>query len=119
MNDRVCLVTGGTHGIGQATALALAERGAQVLVHGRDGERAQAVAAAIVRATGNPQVRAVQADFARLEEVRRLARELTDSLPALHVLISNAAVLDAARRKSAQGYDLTFAVNHLAPFLLT
>jgi NAD(P)-dependent dehydrogenase (short-subunit alcohol dehydrogenase family) len=119
MNDRVCLVTGGTHGIGRATALALAARGAQVLVHGREREQAQAVAAAIVRASGNPRVHGVHADFARLEEVRRLARELTDRLPALHVLINNAAVMDGARRKSAEGYDLTFAVNHLAPFLLT
>ncbi len=73
----------------------------------------------ISRDTGNPEVRFVQADFAQLAQVRRLAQELQSLLPRLDVLINNAAVMAAARARSAEGYDLTFAVNHLAPFLLT
>ena len=119
MNARICLVTGATHGIGLATARALAASGASVLVHGRDLSRARAVAGDISRDTGNPGVRFVQADFAQLAQVRRLAHELQSQLPRLDVLINNAAVMAAARARSADGYDLTFAVNHLAPFLLT
>jgi retinol dehydrogenase 12 len=119
MNGRVCIVTGATHGIGRATARTLAASGATVLVHGRDLARARAVAEDISRDTGNPEVRFVQADFAQLAQVRRLAQELQSLLPRLDVLINNAAVMAAARARSAEGYDLTFAVNHLAPFLLT
>jgi NAD(P)-dependent dehydrogenase (short-subunit alcohol dehydrogenase family) len=119
MNGRICIVTGATHGIGRATARALAASGATVLVHGRDLARARAVAEDISRDTGNPEVRFVQADFAQLAQVRRLAQELHSLLPRLDVLINNAAVMAAARARSAEGYDLTFAVNHLAPFLLT
>jgi len=118
MNDRVCVVTGATHGIGRATAHQLAQRGATVIVHGRDAGRAAAVAEDIARSTGNPRVRAVQADFAELAQVRRLAGEL-DAQGAVHVLINNAALMPATRARSADGYELTFAVNHLAPFLLT
>jgi retinol dehydrogenase-12 len=119
MNDRICVVTGATHGVGLATARALAARCATVVVHGRDAARARSVAADISRASGNPDVRFVQADFAQLAQVRRLARELHEQLPAVHVLINNAAVMPAAPARSADGYDLAFAVNHLAPFLLT
>jgi len=119
MNGKYCLVTGATHGIGVATAAALAAAGAHVLVHGRDLARARAVAAQLSRATGNPHVSAVQADFARLTEVRRLAAELAASLPRLDVLVNNAGMMSAQRATSADGYELTFAVNHLAPFLLT
>jgi retinol dehydrogenase 12 len=119
MNGKICLVTGATHGIGLATARALAANGATVLVHGRDLGRARAVAGDISRDTGNPEVRFVQADFAQLAQVRRLAHELQSQLPRLDVLINNAGVMAAAHARSAEGYDLTFAVNHLAPFLLT
>ncbi len=119
MNGRICVVTGATHGVGLETARALAAGGALVVVHGRDLGRARGVAADIARETGNPEVRAVQADFAALAQVRRLAQELTASLPRLDVLINNAGMMSARRERSAEGYDLTFAVNHLAPFLLT
>jgi NAD(P)-dependent dehydrogenase (short-subunit alcohol dehydrogenase family) len=119
MNDKVCLVTGATNGIGLETARALVSSGATVLVHGRDLTRARAVAEELARTTGNPRVRAVQADFARLADVRQLAHELNASLPRLDVLVNNAGMMSATRGRSAEGYDLTFAVNHLAPFLLT
>ena len=119
MNGKICLVTGATHGIGLATARALAASGATVLVHGRDLARARTVAEDIGHDTGNPQVRFVQADFAQLAQVRRLAQELQAQLPRLDVLINNAGVMAAVHTRSADGYDLSFAVNHLAPFLLT
>jgi retinol dehydrogenase 12 len=119
MNDKICLVTGATHGIGLESARALATAGASVLVHGRDKARAADVAAMLARTTGNPRVSAVQADFARLVDIRRLAQELDAQLPRLDVLINNAGMMSAVRATSAEGYDLTFAVNHLAPFLLT
>jgi len=118
MNGRICVVTGATHGVGLSTARALAALGATVVLHGRDLERARALAGDIGRSTGNREVRAVQADFAELAQVRRLAQEL-DNLPRLDVLINNAGMMSAARARSAEGYDLTLAVNHLAPFLLT
>ena len=119
MNGRVCVVTGATHGVGLATAHALAALGATVLVHGRDLARARAVAADITRQTGNTELRAVQADFAHLAQVRRLGEELDATLPRLDVLINNAGMMSGVRARSADGYELTFAVNHLAPFLLT
>jgi len=119
MNGRICVVTGATHGVGLATAHALAALGASVVLHGRDLDRARAAAADIVRDSGNTEVRAVQADFAELGQVRRLAQQLSAQLPRLDVLINNAGMMSAARARSADGYDLTFAVNHLAPFLLT
>ena len=119
MNDKICLVTGATHGIGFATARALAHSGAQVLVHGRDLARTRAAAQTLSRESGNSAVTAVQADFASLADVRRLGQELSSSLPRLDVLINNAGMMSATAGTSADGYDLTFAVNHLAPFLLT
>jgi NAD(P)-dependent dehydrogenase (short-subunit alcohol dehydrogenase family) len=118
INGRVCVVTGATHGIGLETARALAARGAVVLVHGREPERTRAVCEELSRDTGNPEVRGVHADFAHLAQVRRLAQELA-ALPRLEVLINNAGVMPAAHARSADGYELALAVNHLAPFLLT
>ena len=118
MNGKTCLVTGATHGIGRVTARALADAGATVLVHGRDAALGAAVTAAIARESGNPRVRFVRADFMHLDEVRELAAELA-RLPRLDVLVNNAGLMDAPRRCTAEGYDATFAVNHLAPFLLT
>jgi len=118
MKGKTCLVTGATHGIGLATARALARAGADVVLHGREPARTRALADALARESGRA-VRAVQADFARLADVRALGAELDASLPRLDVLVNNAGLLARRRATSADGYELTFAVNHLAPFLLT
>jgi retinol dehydrogenase 12 len=119
MNGKTCLVTGATHGVGLATARALAAQGATLLLHGRDAELGRRLAAQIGRESGNPAVRFVRADFMHLDEVRELAAELA-RLPRLDVLINNAALMDGRQRRcTAEGYDATFGVNHLAPFLLT
>lgn len=115
----ISLVTGATGGIGAATARGLAALGATVLVHGRDPAKGEAIVKQIVRATGNTRVRFVQADLASLADVRRLALELDQSLPRLDVLVLNAAVACAHRELTQDGYEKTFAVNHLSHFLLT
>jgi NAD(P)-dependent dehydrogenase (short-subunit alcohol dehydrogenase family) len=121
LTGRTILVTGSTSGIGLATAEALARMGAAVIVHGRNADKAKRVVTGLIRATGNQQVSFVQADFASLADVRRLAEELDARLPRLDVLINNAgtAVIGRSRTLTGDGYEMTFAVNHLAPFLLT
>ena len=116
---KTILVTGSTDGIGRATALALAERGCAVIVHGRNEARASIAAGEIADATGNRQVTPVAADFAALAEVRALAERILCTCPRLDVLINNAGIAVRRRGTSADGYESTLAVNHLAPFLLT
>jgi NAD(P)-dependent dehydrogenase (short-subunit alcohol dehydrogenase family) len=103
------LITGATDGLGRAVAAELAARGADVLVHGRDRGRLDAVAREIGAAGAH------LADFASLADVRRLAGEVR----GLDVLVNNAGVFVPERRLSADGLELTFQVNHLAGFLLT
>lgn len=112
------LVTGATDGIGLATAEALARQGHRVLMHGRNATKGHAAVAAVRAAAGNDEVRFVQADFACLAEVRNLAEELR-ALPRLDVLINNAGCINLSRNVTPDGFESTFAVNHLAPFLLT
>jgi retinol dehydrogenase-12 len=119
VNGKVCLVTGATSGIGEATARGLARLGARVFVHGRDGEKCARVVHAIKAATGNTQVESVLADFASLAAVRTMAEDLRTRLPRLDVLVNNAGTMAPGRRVTAEGLDRTFVVNHLAPFLLT
>jgi NAD(P)-dependent dehydrogenase (short-subunit alcohol dehydrogenase family) len=121
LTGRTILVTGATSGLGLATAEALARMGAAVIVHGRNADKAKRVVTGLVRATGNQQVSFVQADFASLADVRRLAQDLNERLRRLDVLINNAgtAVVGRPMALTADGYEMTFAVNHLAPFLLT
>jgi NAD(P)-dependent dehydrogenase (short-subunit alcohol dehydrogenase family) len=117
MSGGVCVVTGATSGIGQATAAALAGRGAQVVLVGRDRGRAEK-AAAEVAAAGGPAPRLEIADLASMGQVRALADRL-GALRRIDVLVNNAGLMAGQRRVTADGYDEVFAVNHLAPFLLT
>ena len=119
MKGKICLVTGATSGIGKATAAALAQSGATVIVHGRDRAKTEQIQADLHAGTGNRNTHAMLADFSSLAEVAALARGINRQFGALHVLINNAGVLTDHRRVSKDGFELTFAVNHLAPFLLT
>jgi NAD(P)-dependent dehydrogenase (short-subunit alcohol dehydrogenase family) len=117
--ERFVLITGATDGIGRATAVALARAGWNVLLHGRDDARLRATRDDIAGATGNPNIDWVRADFSRLGEVRALGAYLADNYDRLDVLINNAATLQPARHLTEDGHELTFQVNHLAPFVLT
>jgi NAD(P)-dependent dehydrogenase (short-subunit alcohol dehydrogenase family) len=118
MTGRTVLVTGGTSGIGRATAEGLSLLGADVAVTGRDRRRTRDVARDISTATGTP-VQAFAADLSSQADVRRLAEEVLQALPRIDVLVNNAGGYWSTRHVTADGYELTFALNHLAPFLLT
>jgi len=119
MTGRNVLVTGGTGGIGKATAVGLAVLGARVGITGRDRVRAEAAAADIRAASGNLAVDVFTADMSSQAQVRRLAGEVLDAYPRLDVLINNVGGFWAHRHVTADGLERTFALNHLAPFLLT
>lgn len=119
MNGKTCIVTGGTSGIGEASALALAEQGADIAIVCRSKERGEATRERIESATGRDCVRLFYADFERLDEVRRVASEIDSELDRIDVLLNNAAVTMLRREETPDGNETTFGVNHLAPFLLT
>jgi len=119
MVGKVVLITGGTGGIGKATAIGLATMGARVGITGRDLARAEQVAAEIRGASGNPAVDAFAADMSSQAEVRRLAVAVLDAYPRLDVLVNNVGGFWAHRHPTADGLERTFALNHLAPFLLS
>ena len=114
---RTVLITGGTAGIGKATALGLATMGARVAVTGRDPSRTED-AAREIRAAGG-QVDVFVADLSAQSEVRRLAEEVSHTLVRIDVLVNNVGGYWNTRHETADGLERTFAVNHLAPFLLT
>jgi NAD(P)-dependent dehydrogenase (short-subunit alcohol dehydrogenase family) len=113
------LLTGATRGIGQAAAVELARRGAEVALVGRDCERVAAVASEARAAGGGAAVHEHVADLMLMSEVRRLAEEVRAAYERVDVLANNAGALFASRKETAEGLERTFALNHLAPFLLT
>jgi NAD(P)-dependent dehydrogenase (short-subunit alcohol dehydrogenase family) len=119
VKDKVCVITGGTDGIGKAAAYELAVQGARLLIHGRDPEKGVRAVAEIKARSRNPGIEFVPADFGSLAEVRGLAAAVRARTPRVDVLINNAGGFFARRVLSKDGYEMTFAVNHLAPFLLT
>lgn len=118
MNGKVCLVTGAASGIGAATAQALARQGAAVVLVDRDAEKGAATAGRIKAEAGGSTVEFIRADLSSQQEIRRLAREFMDRYPRLHVLVNNAGAMFAARQESADGIEMTLALNYLGYFLL-
>ena len=116
--SKTVLVTGGTGGIGKATALGLAGMGARVVITGRDATRAGA-AAREIRTAGGGQVDVFVGDLSSQREVRRLAGEVLERLARIDVLVNNVGGYWNTRHTTVDGLEHTFALNHLAPFLLT
>lgn len=119
MEGKVCLITGATGGIGRETALALARKGAEVVLVARSRERGEATREEIAREAGNSGISLLLADLASQAQIRHLAEEFRRRHDRLHVLINNAGTFTWRRRLTDDGLETQFAVNHLAPFLLT
>jgi NAD(P)-dependent dehydrogenase (short-subunit alcohol dehydrogenase family) len=116
---KTILVTGSSDGIGRQAAREFGERGHRVLVHGRTRDRAERAVAALRAESGRDAFEAVAGDFSRLDDVRALAADVATRHPRLDVLVNNAGIYARHHELSADGAELTLAVNHLAPFALT
>jgi len=116
---RTAFLTGATSGIGRWSALGLARAGYRVIAAGRDRQRGEELRAWVTARVPAAHVEVVTADLSLMAEVRRLAGEVRERAPRLHVLVNNAGLARRSRAVTAEGHELTLAVNHLAPFLLT
>ncbi len=119
MNGKICLVTGGTNGIGKSAAQALAKMGATVVIVGRNAPKTAQVVKEIRAINGNNKVDSLPADLSSQQAVRQLAEEFKRKYQHLHVLLNNAGAAFMKRELSVDGIEMTFALNHLAYFLLT
>jgi NAD(P)-dependent dehydrogenase (short-subunit alcohol dehydrogenase family) len=119
MAGKTCLVTGATSGIGKATAQVLAELGAVVVIVGRNQKRCQETIKHIRKRTGNPHADYLLADLSSQGQLRKLADEVKRNFQRLDVLINNAGAKFVSCEQTVDGYEMTFALNHLAYFLLT
>ena len=119
MEGKVCLVTGATAGIGKIVAIALASMGVNLIITGRNQEKAEDTVRQIKTETGNQNVRYLLADFSNLQEVRSLAENFKENYSQLDVLVNNAGAYFNTRQETPYGVEMTLLVNHLAPFLLT
>src|ERR1700737_3307690 len=118
MEGKRVLITGGTGGIGKQAAIGLLERGAEVVIVGRNPEKTNAVVDELKKGTGNPKVDSLLADLSSIAEVKRLAAEVKARYPRLDVLLNNAGGINPGRSTTVDGYERTMATNHLAYFVL-
>jgi NAD(P)-dependent dehydrogenase (short-subunit alcohol dehydrogenase family) len=119
MDGRVALITGATGGLGKVVARELAKQGPTVVIAGRDPVKVQATVEAIRAQGGDQAADGLVADLSSMAEVRRLAEAFRRRYPRLDVLVNNAGAIFARRQVTVDGYERTFALNHLASFLLT
>ena len=119
MNGKTVIVTGGNSGIGLETAVELAAQGARVIITARDPERGKAALDDIKTRSGRDQVELVVFDLASMASVREGAAELLARCPRIDVLVNNAGLVLSERSETVDGFESTFAINHLGPFLLT
>ena len=119
MNGRTVLITGGNTGIGKESAVALAAEGAQVVFTTRDAQKGVVARDDIRQRSGNDAVDVMELDLADLTSVREFASRFAASHDHVDVLLNNAGLMLGSRRETVDGYEMTFQVNHLGPFLLT
>ncbi|MDF1643101.1 MAG: SDR family NAD(P)-dependent oxidoreductase [Pseudomonadales bacterium] len=119
MTGKTCLVTGANSGIGLETAKGLAALGADLILVCRDPQRGENARKEIIATTGVDRIDLLIADISLMASVRELADQINRDYPQLHVLINNAGVMLSKRQLTSEGYEMQYAVHHLAPFLLT
>jgi NAD(P)-dependent dehydrogenase (short-subunit alcohol dehydrogenase family) len=119
MTSKLCIVTGATSGIGLETAIGLARQGCHVVMVGRSAHKAEGARKTVWAAAAEAKVDVLLADFASLKAVRDLAAAILDRYDRIDVLVNNAGLFEMQRKLTRDGFEMTFGVNHLAPFLLT
>lgn len=119
LSKRVCLITGGTSGVGRATALGLARLGATVIIVCHTRESGEGTVKEMILETGNSNIDYITADFAEPDSIREAVSAFKEKYNKLHVLSNNAAVLPMKRKTNSLGIELTFAINYLSHFMLT
>ena len=119
LDGKTVIITGANTGIGLETAVDLAKRNARVILACRSVERGEKAVVEVKERSGNDNVVFVQLDLASLDSVRKFAAKILEEEPRIDILINNAGVINTAHTKSADGFELTFAINHLGHFLLT
>jgi NAD(P)-dependent dehydrogenase (short-subunit alcohol dehydrogenase family) len=119
LQGKTILLTGATEGIGKSAALDFARRGATLVVAGRNEEKTKRVIAELKQASNNDRIEMLIADLSRVSEMKKLARDFLDKHDRLDVLVNNAGAYFTSRRLSPDGFEMTFALNHLAYFVVT
>jgi NAD(P)-dependent dehydrogenase (short-subunit alcohol dehydrogenase family) len=119
MQGKVCIVTGANSGIGKATSLGLAQMGATVVMVCRDRTKGEEAQNEIKTKSGNNAIDLLLAELSSQDSIRQLVENFQQHYKQLHILINNAGGVNLSRRDTVDGFEMTFAVNYLAPFLLT
>ena len=119
MKDKICLITGATDGIGKETARCLGKQNAQLILVGRNPEKGEKVQKKLIAITGNNQIDIMTADLSNMNTIQKLSAEIHKKYNKLNVLINNAGAFFSKREITDDGFEKTFALNHLGYFLLT
>jgi NAD(P)-dependent dehydrogenase (short-subunit alcohol dehydrogenase family) len=119
LHDKIILITGSTDGIGYQTAIELSKSGYHVIIHGRNQEKTELALERIEEETNNNNLYSVSADLRSFNQIKEMTTDLYDRFEKLDVLINNAGVIRSERNLTKEGLEETFAVNYIAPFLLT
>lgn len=119
LKSKNCIITGATSGIGRETAIELARQGATLVLPVRNLYKGNELKSEIIDKTGNTNVDIMECDLASFQSIRDFATAFLEKYDKLHILVNNAGLWESEHKKSADGIEMTFAVNHLAPFLLT